>query len=52
MMVILRPDGTVAEKIEGFKDGAALSKVLKEYLDSSQSAKPGSTTAKANDVRG
>ncbi len=35
MLVLLKPDGTVAEKIEGFRDGAALSKVLKDFLESS-----------------
>jgi len=33
MIVLLNPDGTVAEKIDGFRDGAGLSKALKEFLN-------------------
>lgn len=32
LTVLLRPDGTVAEKIDGFKDGAAFSRLLKDFL--------------------
>lgn len=43
MMVILRPDGTVAEKIDGFRDGATLSGILSNFLASS---KPGEAKGK------
>jgi FKBP-type peptidyl-prolyl cis-trans isomerase 2 len=32
LVVLLRPDGSVAEKIDGFRDGAAFSRLLKDFL--------------------
>ena len=49
MMVLLRPDGTVAEKIDGFRDGAALGRVLKEFLATSQPGQAGTKTVSATD---
>ena len=49
MMVLLRPDGTVAEKIDGFRDGATLARVLKEFLATSQPGQAGTKTVSATD---
>lgn len=32
LIVLLRPDGSVAERIDGFRDGAAFSRLLKDFL--------------------
>jgi FKBP-type peptidyl-prolyl cis-trans isomerase 2 len=43
MMVLLRPDGTVAEKIDGFHDGAVLGVILKEFLAATTKTVQGKT---------
>ena len=49
MMVLLKSDGTVAEKIDGFRDGAALGRVLKDFLAKAQPGQTGTKTVSATD---